>query len=143
MVEGLTDPVAEVCKYWQTNACQMLSPLAVERIASYAEDGLTSELMQAVMKDACENGTMRLSYIYKIFERCVREGILTLEGWQQDRLRYNHVKTEMAVRLRRLNEYSDEGEQRQKAIAERLAEMEGSHDPKRSGRPNTPPRGIF
>lgn len=88
--------VTRLYKFWENNAAQAMSPLALAKLDSYLEDGLTVEVIEAVMAETCENNRYRMDYVYGILSRYVREGIKTLEDRKRDRLRFEDEKRQAA-----------------------------------------------
>ena len=84
-----------------------LSPMEVEFIKAWLEDGMQEELIEEALKEATFNGVSNLRYIEKILYEWQKKGINTRKDVEQRRLQHRKQESE-AVEVFEYNWFEDD-----------------------------------
>lgn len=61
---------------------KLASPLEIETLLSYLDDGIQLDLIEKAVNEAASNGVKNIKYVKSILNRCVDQKINTLERYQ-------------------------------------------------------------
>ncbi len=85
VLDGTEEPLPDVVRCYE-NFSVLIQPRTAhsdEVLGSFLDDGLTDDMICAVIEEAYENGGRNLKYLRTVLQRCSDDGIRTLEQYKE------------------------------------------------------------
>lgn len=77
-----SDHTTDIRKILENGFGRLVSPIEVETLLSYLDDGIQLDLIEKAVREAAINGVKKINYVKRILNRCVDQKINTLEHYQ-------------------------------------------------------------
>lgn len=79
----------DACMYYAESFRRSITPIIQRQIADWIKAGITGEVIHMAIDETQMAPRPSWAYCAAILRRCERDGIKTMEDWQQDKARYS------------------------------------------------------
>lgn len=76
------DHASVIQKILEDGFGRLVSPIEIETLLSYLDDGIQLDLIEKAVQETANNGVKNINYVKRILNRCVDQKINTLERYQ-------------------------------------------------------------
>lgn len=90
------DHTAVIQKILEDGFGRLVSPIEIETLLSYLDDGIQLDLIEKAVQETANNGVKNINYVKKILDRCLEQKIYTAERYLLDKASRKNKKGELA-----------------------------------------------